>query len=386
VLSLGFVLELPWDVGVPSDFVAPYWSTEGDAEPPSRQMCDAMGVGTPPSEDHALLGWVQFNTVTVPVQLPLAASDLAFGHLRPDVPDQEAVTELAAGVRREVERAVGRRTVAFVSVIVESIGDELADAQAFIRALELLNAWMVSLGVSLDMRLRPLNLGDLPPNVPYMPTLWHEDGTFDRGLAAPMSLRTELSEVRVYTPEELRHAAEMFAIIAAGTGLATFYELVQRAGSSMSGHRYREAVIDYTTAGELFITEMYREVAVRRGEPDEKISNIVAKAFADRPRHLSRLLGRATEPTDPDSVVFFWWLHCYRQRNPIVHSGHDSMPPLAEMARIGLVTMVAEIRDCLRADPQLADLAPGIQWAHVTDETGEGRDSFPDGHPRAPAS
>lgn len=176
----------------------------------------------------------------------------------------------------------------------------------------------------------------------------------------------------------------MLATVTARSGLAAFYELVQRAGSSMDSHRYREAVIDYATAGEILITAMYREIAPRRCVPENKIANVVGGPFADRARHLSRLLGRAIEPTDPESIVFFWWLHCYQQRNPIVHGGHDSIPPLAEMARIGLVSMVVDIREALRDDADLNDLATNIQWGYRVDETGEGNDSWPDGDPRVP--
>jgi hypothetical protein len=382
--SLGFVLELPWDIGVPSGLVVPSWSVLHDAEPPSDDVCEATGVGAPPSTGCALVGWAEFETVSVPVQLPLAASDLAFGQVRPDIPNRMARRRLKGRINKHIaERGKDRRTVAFVNVVVEEVRDDLGDAEAFFRALELLNAWLVSLGVSHDMRLRPLNLGDLPEWVPYMPTAWHEDGSYERGLSVPIKLRDELTHVRTYGPGELQRAITMFDVITSRSGLAAFYELVQRAGAAMSSHRYREAVIDYGTAGELFITEMYRDIAPRRGVAEEKSANVVEGPFADRARHLSRLLGHAAEPSDEDSIVFIWWLHCYGQRNRIVHEGSDSIPPLAELARIGLVTMVVDIREALRADPDLADLAPHVQWAYRVDETGEGNDSWPDGDPRA---
>jgi hypothetical protein len=152
----------------------------------------------------------------------------------------------------------------------------------------------------------------------------------------------------------------------------------------MSSHRYREAVIDYATAGEIFITEIYRQIAQRRQVPEDKVGNIVRGPFADRARHLSRLLGHAVEPTDADSIVFLWWLHCYLQRNPIVHGGLNSVEQLAEFARIGLVTMVVDVREALRAATDLNDLATNVQWAHRVDETGSGEDSWPDSDPRTP--
>lgn len=385
MLALGFVLELPWDTGVPSGFVLPSWCEDAVGERPTQAICDAISVGAPPSSRHTLTGWAEFKTVTVPVQLPLAASDLAFGHTRPDITGRKAQRRLRRSVHRHIaKRAEQRRTVVFVNVVVETIGSDLKDGQAFFRALELLNAWLVSLGVSSDMRLRPLTVGDLPEFVPYIPTDWHDDGTYERGQSAPMELRTELATVRTYTGPELARALDMFTAVTARTGLAAFYELVQRAGSSMSSHRYREAVIDYTTAGEIFITEMYREIAPRRSVPEDKLANVLSGPLADRARHLSQLLGHAVKSIDPDSIVFLWWLHCYQQRNPIVHDGLGSIPPLAEMARIGLVTMVVDVREALRADTGLNDLATNIQWAYRVDETGDGKDSWPDGDPRAP--
>lgn len=384
MLSLGFVLELPWDTGVPSGFVLPSWTEDAAGGRPTQVIRDAIGVGAPPSSRHTLEGWAEFNTVSVPVQLPLAASDLAFGHTRSDIADRKARRRLKKSVQEQVAAAKQRRTVALVNVVVETIGKDLEDGQAFFRALEMLNAWLISLGVAFDARLRPLTVGDFPEFIPYMPTGWHDDGTFERGGSAPMRLRTDLATVRTYSEAELARALDMFAVVAARSGLATFYELVQRAGSSMSSHRYREAVIDYTTAGEIFITEMYREIASRRAVPEDKIANISHGPFADRPRHLSRLLGHAEDPTDPNSVVFYWWLHCYQQRNPIVHDGLDSIPPLAEAARIGLVSMVVDVREALRSHTDLNDLAANLQWAYRVDETSDGKDSWPDGDPQAP--
>jgi hypothetical protein len=386
VLTLGFILELPWDTGLPSGFVVPSWSEEAAGACPARAVRDAIGIQAPPSPLHRLVGWAEFRTVTVPVQLPLAASDLAFGHTRVDITSKRARRRLQRNVRKHIaKRAEQRRTVAFVNVVVETAGDDAEDAHAFFRALELLNAWLVSVGVSHDMRLRPVTIGDLPEFIPSMPTGWFDDGTYERGLSMPMGLRTDLANVRTYSDAELARALDMFAVITARSGLAAFYELVQRAGASVSSHRYREAVIDYTTAGEIFITEMYRQTALRRAVPESKVANVLDGPFADRPRHLSRLLGHAADPSDPDSLVFFWWLHCYQQRNSIVHGGRDSIPPLVETARISLVKMVVDVRESLRATSDLQDLAANIQWGFLVDETGTGNHSWPDGDPRAPS-
>jgi hypothetical protein len=222
VLALGFVLELPWDIGVPSGFVLSSWSEDAVGERPPQTICDAIGVQAPPSSRHLLTGWAEFKTVTVPVQLPLAASDLAFGQVRADITNRTARRQLGRKVQKHVKRSTGARTVTFVNVVVKSVGSELEDGQAFFEALRLLNAWLVSLGVSFDMRLRPLTIGDLPEFIPYMPTDWHEDGTHVRGPSAPMRLRTELATVRTYTETELSRAFDMFAVVTARTGLAQF--------------------------------------------------------------------------------------------------------------------------------------------------------------------
>jgi hypothetical protein len=383
MLVLGFVLELPWDIGLPQGFIVPSWAEDEDAAIPTDAIREGIGIGPPLSPDHALLGWAVFRTVTVPVQLPLAASDLAFTDTRTDLPDAAAQRRVEAGVQQHIEEhGKARRTVAFVNVPVEDIGDD-RDGHAFFRALELLNTWLVSLGLSFDARLRPLTVGDFPEVIPYMPTAWYADGTFDRGNPAPMRLRTGLQSIRTYDDVELTQALEMFAaVMTAPRGLAAFYEMAQRAGSSMSSHRYREAVIDYVTAGEILITEVYCLLAPKRSVPEKTMNNIVKGPLADRARHLSRLLGHAFDPEDPESIVFMWWLHCYQQRHPIVHAGHDTIEPLAEIAQVASVKLAVDIREGLRA-MELDDLAAHVRWGYLIDETGHGSDSFPDGDPRA---
>jgi hypothetical protein len=157
----------------------------------------------------------------------------------------------------------------------------------------------------------------------------------------------------------------MFAVVTTRTGLAAFYELVQRAGSSMSSHRYREAVIDYATAGEIFITEMYREIAPRRAVPRGQ-----ARQHPGRP--VSRSRAPPVASARPRRRAHRPALHrlplvapLLSAANPIVQGGRDSIPPRAETARIGLVKMVVDVRESLRATTGLEDLAANIQWAHL---------------------
>ena len=76
--------------------------------------------------------------------------------------------------------------------------------------------------------------------------------------------------------------------------------------------------------------------------------------------------------------MFLWWLHCYLQRNRIVHEGADSTPMLSEFARIGLVELVVSVRELLRGMEEFTDIARTIHWAFRVDETGEGDSSFAD--------
>jgi hypothetical protein len=85
-------------------------------------------------ERHARLGtiflwWAECKAATVPVQLPLAASELAFGHARADVTGKRARRRLKRNVQKHIaERAEQRRTVAFVNVVVKTIGNDGEDA------------------------------------------------------------------------------------------------------------------------------------------------------------------------------------------------------------------------------------------------------------------
>jgi hypothetical protein len=45
--------------------------------------------------------------------------------------------------------------------------------------------------------------------------------------------------------------------------------------------------------------------------------------------------------------------------------------------------MVVDVREGLRAEADLDDLATNVRWAYRVDETGDGKHSWPDGGPRA---
>ena len=188
------------------------------------------------------------------------------------------------------------------------------------------------------------------------------DATDVRHLSSTLlALRPALDRVRTYDSGELDQAQRMLGVVTSGSGLAGFYELVQRAGSARRAYRAREAVIDYATAGELFITAMVQAIGERQGMDAAKLHNVLRGGFRDRVMHLCRLLETPSDPEDPESIVFLWWMHCYKQRNPIVHGGADSDEVPSEMARIGLVQLVVDVREKLRGDPCLRDIAAEVQ-------------------------
>jgi hypothetical protein len=50
----------------------------------------------------------------------------------------------------------------------------------------------------------------------------------------------------------------------------------------------------------------------------------------------------------------------------------------SELARIGLVDLVVNVRELLRGRDEFADIARTIHWGFRVDETGKGESSFPD--------
>lgn len=354
-----FILELPWDLGVPDD----YEVVAGGEE------------------------WLRFRTVEVRTQLPLAASDLAFGRLEQDGELPRKERRRRERKRREMTETpfTRHRTVAAVYVSSEDDPPRFEAeplSRAFGTALDKLNDWLISLGILRDDRLRPIGIGDLPEAIPVMPAAMI-DGEPRHGSGQMFELRDLSLDKRELEPDDLEQAERMLEIIASKEGLASFFELVQRAGSARRADRHREAVIDYATAGELFITTMLDQVGVRRAVSAEKLTNFREGPFKDRAQKLCRLLNVPAEPGDPDSPIFYWWMHCYEQRHGIVHRGTDSIGMLSEAARIGTVTMVVDIREAIRGDAALADLGSMILWGRRVDETGEGHDSMPDLPPRS---
>jgi hypothetical protein len=318
----------------------------------------------------------------VPGQLPLAASDLAFGDLSGDEASSAAERqERAAAVKGFVDKPfLVRSTVAVVYVQCEHElslvkSDEMADALR--RGLKALNDFLVSLGVLFNDRIRPISVDELPPLLPVMSA--RRSGTlFQHGPSQLMPLRNPHEETPLRTAEEMQRVERMLAIVSSDEGLASFYEIIQRAGSARRAGRHREAVNDYATAGEIFITTMLSVVGERREMELSKLVNILAGPFKDRALHLCRLLDLPEDPDGEDSPLFFWWLHCYQQRNGIVHRGADSMAPFSEAARIGLVQLVVDVREAIRRDQNLADLSVLILWGQRIDHTGGDGDSKPD--------
>ena len=376
--ALGFVVELPWDLGVPDDYVASSWTPALDDRPIHDHELPP-GIVRDPSLAEGLAGWIAFRTVATATQRPLAASDLAFGDL--DAERSAPRRYLRRWAARRIMRRpfLQRRTVAVVYVPVAA-GEQLSDediAFTFLGAQSLLNDWLVSVGVLFDDRLRPVTFGDLPPAVPVLPTEV-ANHTTNHAPSFPLALHGLINAVRTYTREELEDAEAMLRIVTRRAPLAGFYEVVLRAGSARRAHRDREAVIDYATAGELFITAVLRSVGERRNVDPAKLDNILKGNFRDRVTHLARSLGVPEEPYDQDSPILLWWLHCYQQRNRVVHEGAYAHGAMSELARMGLVMLVVDIREALRESLDLAPLAAEIYWAYRVDETGEGRSSFPD--------
>jgi hypothetical protein len=359
---------LPWELGIPDDYEVEIAAERGGK-----------------SRDGVLPARLRFRTVEVPGQLPLGASDLAFGSLHLDIKNDED-----ENARREevVRGIIGKpfplqRTVVAVYVPVRD-DPPLLEADPLSRglnsALRNLNAWLISLGVLYDDRVRPLSVGDLAPAIPVIP-VGIANGKLRHGKSELFHLRKYPEDVRRYDLAEMDQVERMLQIVASEEGLSSFYELVQRAGSARRASRDREAVIDYATAGELFITTMLSVIGEGRVDPP-KLKNLLEGPFHDRSVHLCRLLNVPSEPDDPESPLFYWWMHCYTQRNQIVHEGADSMAALSEVARIGLVQMVVDIREAMRRDPHLVALASMIQWGKRVDHTGGGGDSEPDPLPR----
>lgn len=375
-----FVIELPWDIAVPDDHKVPvYGAAATGAVGPSQTVYDLLGAQPRPGQN--LEGWFAFRTVQVATQRPLEAADRAFGTIDRDIARSRRIRWVRAMALRIVTSRphVGRRTVV-AAYDFRAPRDPSAEELTviFTEVIERLNDYLISLGVKFDDRLRPIAPGDLPPVVPFMAVAVDAVGRLWHGTSRRFVLRDPPGSLRIYGSEELTDAELMFDIVRTRAGLATFYEVVQRAGSARRANRDREAVIDYATAGELFITEILRRVGPLAGIEEAKLARIVDGPFRDRVMHLCRSLGFPLELDDHDSPLFFWWMHCYRPRNEIVHAGGSSHELFSELARIGLVTLVCGVRDALRADTRMAGHSTDIQWGFVVDETGAGESSFPD--------
>jgi hypothetical protein len=207
-MATAFVMELPWDLGIPDDH---------EVGPPAL-----AGRG---EEGHGAC-WLRHRTVEVPAQLPLAASDLAFGDLSGDeVSSASERQERAAAAKAFVVKPfLVRRTVAVVYVQCDrelplAKSDEMADALR--RGLKALNDFLVSLGVLFNDRIRPISIDELPPRLPVMSARRSGD-IFRHGPSQLIPLRNPHGETQPRTTEEMQRVERMLAIVSSDEGLASF--------------------------------------------------------------------------------------------------------------------------------------------------------------------
>lgn len=366
LIAGGAVIELPWHLGLPEDYTVVRWAQPGHRPVgwTDDEMEAALGV-RPPSDADGPARWMMFRSARIGVQRPLAVADLTFGEFAEASLSRRSARARRRSVRRLVEKPPQRCRSA---VVVWTPGQSEVDAENWAPQLYdivgEINAFLIALGVAGDKRLRPLALGDLTHFVPYLPATVSRNGDWTYGPAVQLVLDDPADpKTRVHDDDVLSRAGHVFNVVSTDDNFARFYELVQRAGAAAVIDRAREAVIDYATAGEVFIDEVVRLCGPRKSVDPAKLSNVLSGDFKGKLGvHLGRLIGANTDPADPDSISFLWWLNCYLQRNRIVHEGADTNEVLAEVARIGLVTLVVEVREALRRDDALLDLARLIQW------------------------
>lgn len=210
-----YILELPWELGVPDDHTVEVEVTSGSGDGAAANCL------------------LRFRTVEIRTQLPLAASDLAFGSLQQDGELGRSEKKRRAKRREEMTESphLVARTVAAAYVPTEQDPDEETLGRGISTAVEALNSCLISIGVLYDDRLRPLAIDDFPPMVPVMPATLNED-RLEHGPSTVVPLRNPAQMVRTYDAEELDQVDRMVGVIASDDGFTDFYEMIQRAGSA----------------------------------------------------------------------------------------------------------------------------------------------------------
>jgi hypothetical protein len=121
----------------------------------------------------------------------------------------------------------------------------------------------------------------------------------------------------------------------------------------------RHAIIDACTAIELAVSSAVRVYAPLAGYEQTKVSNIVNGAFASRAKdHFAKLLEYSADPGAAEDALGVWWRDGYLRRNSVVHEGNFAFRQEADEAVTAAKTLLQDMTQRISADSRFTSVPP----------------------------
>ncbi len=360
VVELSLFLELPFDLGVPSDkcfaFIDERHDRFGSWSAEAQEAVAGIGsadTNTGPTDRLVV------RRARIRDRLPLVAVDRAFGAWLAPYLSAETLDERHSMVS-DFEDA-GISVVKTVLAYTQWFDTELWPPAAgsltpFLNdyleaAIEAANRLIVAVAIaSQNDTLYPVTTGDLPAAAPYIARVISPNGdcvaTTDLiPVNAIFPCGTELLE-----PDEFLFAHFLNTQMTRGdTAFSTFYSAFIRAMNNHRRHQWSDTVISMATAVEVFIYTVLREVLRARGETEDEIEQRMSCGFTNlREHHLVPAF--TSNRADVERALQRWQRGGYQTRNKCVHKGHQATAIEADASIHDTAYLFAAITTALRAN------------------------------------
>lgn len=376
VTAISWLLELPFDLGMPKDAGALIGSTT-ISYPGWEGAYDRLPGWHGLAPDYVPLRGLRFRRAKVGIGMPTESTDRAYGELR-DL-SRFARLRYRRGLRRLARRGV-REWKTVCQLTKWYAGDELPeppldhfdpDEDSGLRSelMELLgdlDLWLRAYAVTAGkMEIQSLVLHDLPAMVPMLVEV-------QEGPDRERIVRSGVLAIHRHVPDligaehDVRAAEVASRLLLAGSDAFSFFEgfsLLFQAQSHAAAGRARQAVIDMGTAIESLVTQTVEGALRAHGTDESEVSRILGRRWRDLyNKELPGVLG--VTPGQAGKAHSDRWRDGYSLRVEVVHHGAPATQPAALKAVSLAWDLIAWMGERARESPELAEMGDALRVVH----------------------
>ena len=372
------ILELPRSLRVPENFRLLVSESRDGRFPdvPSSVLMHVLGADSHQLDDERVPTIrLDLRTAAVRVKMPLQAADICFQDWERPLLSRSRWSERSRVLKKARRFGIEAPVTVVAGTCLLPVDDwgttceqqEAAVESSLDASLDLMNSFVLSLGLMAnDPSFGPFERGDLPFLCPVIV----ESFPMQHGRSG----RSFLREIHDHPPDVGQFPDFPKPLFEAATALATsdhahdepfflFYELFQRAQSTLLSQRTAQSVLATGTAIEVVLNTVVREASVALGETESRRMGILSAPLASIVRdHLARYTNMVVDLDDPDNVAGAWWENGYDLRNRVAHAGYRPSMEEAVRAFDSASELVLAMRDGLLNRAETETVGQSLGW------------------------